>query len=188
MPRSLTLPPMPDTAGDELSPPSKTRLKQRMQELQSLGAALAELGDERIDAIEMPEPLREAVHTLKRTRSHEGRRRQLQYVGKLMRQADAAPIHEAVASARLGLARDALALHACERWRDELIADEQALTRWSLAHPEGDLQQLRSLIRAARKEAGAAPPPSAPGAPARKGRAFRELFRFLQQHGGEALP
>jgi ribosome-associated protein len=179
---------MPDTSGDDFSPPSKTQLKQRMQELQSLGAALAELGDERIDAIPMPDALREAVATLKRTRSHEGRRRQLQYVGKLMRQADAAPIHEAIAAARVGLARDALALHACEAWRDALIAHDDALTRWSQAHPDGDLQQLRSLIRAARRDAETTPPPAAPGAPARKGRAFRELFRFLQQHGGEALP
>ena len=82
------------------------------------------------------------------------------------------------------------------RWRctpasagaTQLIADDDALTRWSLAHPDSDLQQLRSLIRAARKDAGAQPAPDAPGAPARKGRAFRELFRFLQQQGGQALP
>ncbi|HEY1393313.1 MAG TPA: ribosome biogenesis factor YjgA [Methylibium sp.] len=159
--------------------PSKTQLKKTMHELQELGEALLTLPDERLERIPMPDTLREAVQALKRTRSHEGRRRQLQYVGKLMRGADVAPIREAVAAFRLGGAQATLALHQAERWRSELIADDAALTRWMDAYPQTDVQALRSLIRAARKDA---PTGSAePSAGERKGRAYREIFQFIRQ-------
>jgi len=160
--------------------PSKTQLKKEMHDLQALGEALVELGDDRLTALALPEPLLDAVREFQRTRSHEGRRRQMQYIGKLMRHADAEPIREAVAASRLGRARDALALHEAEHWRSELIAGDAALTAWTTRHPGTDLQQLRSLIRAARKEAAE---PGPPGAAPRKGRAFRELFLFIRdQH------
>ena len=171
--------------------PSKTALKRQMHELQELGEALMTLPDARIDAIDLPESLREAVRAAQRTRSFEGRRRQIQYLGKLMRRAEAedaiAPIREAVAAFRLGHARDAHALHEAERWRAELIADDAALERWLASHPSTDVQALRSLIRNARKEAAAAPP-AAPGAAVRQGRAYRELFQRLREmlHHDEA--
>ena len=178
-PRRLNSEPDPGAA----ERPSKTALKRHMHELQELGEALMTLPDERIDAIGLPESLREAVRDAQRTKSFEGRRRQIQYLGKLMRRADAqdaiAPIREAVAAFRLGHARDALALHEAERWRAELIADDAALERWVAAHPATDVQALRSLIRNARKEA-AATPPAAPGAAARQGRGYRELFQRLR--------
>lgn len=158
--------------------PSKTRLKKDAHERQRLGAALAELADDRLAALELPDRLRDALHEYRRTRSHEGRRRQLQYVGKLMRDVDAEPIREAVAASRIGSARETLALHRAERWRDELLADDAALGRWAEGHAEADLQRLRSLVRAARQDAAG----GAPGAAPRKGRAFRELFRFLREH------
>jgi len=154
-----------------------------MHELQELGEALMTLPDDRIDALGLSESLREAVRAAQRTKSFEGRRRQIQYLGKLMRRADAgdaiAPIREAVASFRLGHAKDALALHEAERWRAELIADDAALERWLAAHPGTDVQALRSLIRNARKEAAAAPPAAA-GAAQRQGRGYRELFQRLR--------
>ncbi|EWS56971.1 x96 protein [Methylibium sp. T29] len=160
--------------------PSKTALKKAMHELQALGEALMTLPDARIDAIGLDESLREAVRTAQRTKSHEGRRRQIQYLGKLMRRAQDAggiePIREAVASFQLGHAKDALALHEAERWRAELLASDDALTRWTAAHPRSDLQQLRSLIRSARKEAV----PALPDGAARHGRAYRELFQQLR--------
>ena len=163
--------------------PSKTALKRQMHELQELGEALMTLPDDRIDALGLPESLREAVREAQRTKSFEGRRRQIQYLGKLMRRADSgggiAPIREAVASFRLGHAKDALALHEAERWRAELIADDAALERGLAAHPGTDVQALRSLIRNARKEAAAAPP-AAPGAAQRQGRGYRELFQRLR--------
>jgi ribosome-associated protein len=171
-------PPHDDVASE---PASKTQLKREMHALQQLGESLAELSEERLAAIELPEPLREAVQVLRRTRSHEGRRRQVQYVGKLMRTADVEPIREAVAAARLGPARAALALHEAEHWREALLASDEAIGGWLAAHPASDVQHLRSLLRAARSDARAAAANEAPGAAARKGRAYRELFRFIRQ-------
>jgi ribosome-associated protein len=122
----------------------------------------------------MPEPLREAILAWQRTRTHEGRRRQMQYVGKLIRGADEAPLREAVDDSRLGAARDALALHLAEHWRARLVADDEALGHWIAEHPATDAQRLRSLVRAARRD-GAALDPSA-----RQPRSGRELFQFLR--------
>ncbi len=154
--------------------PSKTRAKQRSHAMQGLGEALAELSAERLMATDMPEGLRDALLQYRKTRSHEGRRRQMQYVGKLMRGADEAALREAVASATLGSARDTLLLHEAERWRAELIADDAALERWLQQHPGTDTQQLRSLVRAARRDAAGLAPE------ARQPRSFRELFQFLK--------
>jgi ribosome-associated protein len=167
---------MPDTDLPRDERPSKSELKRQAHELQDLGEAMLALPDERLAALPMSDTLLEAVRELKRTRSHEGRRRQMQYVGKLMRQHSAEqlePLREAVAQSQLGRAKDTLALHRAERWRDELLADEDALTRWLAAHPGSDTQHLRSLVRAARKDA-ATPE-------ARHGRAYRELFQFIKQ-------
>ncbi len=158
--------------------PSKTALKRAMHELQQLGVALTELNDQRLRELPLSESLLEAVLEFQRTCSHEGRRRQLQYIGKLMRSADIDPIREAVASARLGPAREALAMHEAEHWRDRLLADDHALTAWMDQHPQSDLQQLRTLIRAARKDLAAAP--DDPKGAGRKGRAYRELFQFIK--------
>jgi ribosome-associated protein len=153
--------------------PSKTRRKQDSHDLQVLGAALVELPESRLALLPLGEPLLEAVHAYKRTRSHEGRRRQMQYIGKLMRAVDSEPIRQAVAEAQLGSARDSLALHLAERWRAELIASDDAMTRWIAKHPQSDVQQLRSLVRAARKDAAAQ-------TELRSGRAYRELFQFIK--------
>lgn len=171
-----------DDHGADAERPSKTALKKQMHALQALGEALLTLPAARLDAIAMPESLREALRMAQRTRSHEGKRRQLQYVGKLMRKADEAgavePLREAVAAFQLGHARDALALHEAERWRSELTASDDALERWLAAHPASDAQRLRSLIRNARKDAAALP--ALPGAAPRQGRAYRELFQLLR--------
>ncbi len=172
--------PTPDDADER---PSKTALKKAMHELQDLGEALMALPDSRIDALALPELLRDAVRAAQRTKTHEGRRRQIQYLGKLMRRAQDAgtiePIRQAVVSFQLGHARDALALHEAERWRAELIADDAALERWLAAHPGGDVQRLRSLVRSARRDVAAAV--ELPGAAARHGRAYRELFQLLRE-------
>ena len=67
--------------GDEEEGPSKTQLKQQSHDLQKLGQQLAELSQERLDRTEMPESLRDALELYRRTKSHEGKRRQMQYVG-----------------------------------------------------------------------------------------------------------
>ena len=158
---------------------SKTQLKKASHDLQELGEALVALPDDRLNALPIAESLLDAVREYKRTRSHEGRRRQMQYIGKLMRRNDADPIREAVAHMQMGSAKDTLALHEGERWRAELIADDEALTRWMAEHPQSDAQQLRSLVRNARKDAALVPEK-------RSGRAFRELFQFIKQQAGTA--
>ncbi|MEO8122691.1 MAG: ribosome biogenesis factor YjgA [Burkholderiales bacterium] len=164
----------PTDVSEALLRPSKTQLKKAMHELQDLGEALVALPDDRIAALPLSETLRSAIDEFRRTRSHEGRRRQMQFIGKLMRGTDPEPIREAVAALQLGSAQDALALHQAERWRADLIASDNALNAWAAAHPGSDLQQLRSLVRAARKDAAALPEQ-------RSGRAYRELFRFIKQ-------
>jgi ribosome-associated protein len=167
-------PPADDDGDDALyDRPSKTQLKKDMHELQELGEALVGLPENRVADLPISDSLRDAVAEYKRTRSFEGKRRQMQYIGKLMRRNDVEPIREAVAAMRLGRAKDSLALHEAERWRVELLAGDDALTQWMADHPASDVQQLRSLIRAARKDAAAAPEQ-------RSGRAYRELFQFIK--------
>lgn len=164
-------------ASDAVDPddrPSKTQRKKASHELQDLGQALVDLPESRVKDLAIPENLRDAVHQYRRTKTHEGRRRQMQYIGKLMRGVDTDPIRQAVIDMQLGRAKDSLALHEAERWRAELVASDDAVTGFLAEHPATDTQQLRSLIRAARKDASQAPEQ-------RSGRAFRELFQFIKQ-------
>lgn len=167
----------PKSAPDDLADmaPSRSALKRASDDLQKLGKQLLDLPDSRLDAIGMPENLREALADYRRTRSFEGKRRQLQYIGKVIRSVDADPLREAVAAFQLGHARDALSLHEAEAWRKRLLDDEkQALTDWMDEFPQTDLQQLRSVIRNARKDAAAAPEN-------RNGRSYRELFQLIKK-------
>ena len=173
--------PSQDPTADAAEPfherPSKTRMKQASHELQDLGEAVVALPDERLAGLGISEVLLDAIKAYKKTRTHEGRRRQMQYIGKLMRRDDPEPIRQAVTDMQLGRAKDSLSLHQSERWRAELLNDDEAATRWAAEHPQTDLQQLRSLIRAARKDAALVPEK-------RSGRAYRELFQFIKQHEG----
>jgi ribosome-associated protein len=153
--------------------PSKTQLKREAAELQALGAELAALPAERLARLGLPEPLLAALLAYRQTRTHEGRRRQLQYVGKLMRSVDAEPLREALAAERLGSARSTLRLHEAERWRAELLAGDDALERWQDLHPQTDALRLRSLVRAARRDGSAAPGSRQPAS-------HRELYRFIE--------
>jgi ribosome-associated protein len=155
--------------------PSKTRRKKDSHDLQDLGEALVAMPDNRLVDLPMDESLLDAIRQYRVTRSFEGRRRQMQFIGKLMRRTDPEPLREAVAAMQLGHAKDSLALHDAERWRAELIASDDALTDWMAEYPQSDVQQMRSLIRAARKDASAVPEQ-------RSGRAFRELFKFIRQN------
>ena len=153
---------------------SKTRRKREMHELQALGATLVELADAQLASIDLPDSLAEAVREAKRIRSHEGRRRQVQYIGKLMRGIDAELIRARLAAIEGG-SREATARHRLlERWRVRLIEDDTALTEFAAAHPGADLQALRTQIRNARREQKENRPP----------RAFRELFRLIREASG----
>ncbi|MDE2401767.1 MAG: DUF615 domain-containing protein [Burkholderiales bacterium] len=154
--------------------PSKSQRKRDSHDLQDLGEVLVTMPKDRLTDIDMPESLQDAIEAFKRTKSFEGKRRQMQYIGKLLRGCDPEPFQEAVASFKLGHARNALSLHEAERWRAELVHDDQALTRWVAQFPDSDVQKMRALIRNARKDAAAAPE-------ARSGRGFRDLFQYVKQ-------
>jgi ribosome-associated protein len=153
--------------------PSRNELKKQMQDLQELGEAVAALPVDRLDKLKLDERLRDAIDELRRTRSFEGKRRQIQYIGKLMKHENPEPLREAVASYRVGSATDTLALHQAEYWRDQLLAGDDALASWVKEYPATDIQQLRSLVRAARKEK------LEPGE--RRGRAYRDLFKLVKE-------
>ena len=153
--------------------PSRNELKKQMQDLQELGEAVASLPVDRLDKLKLDERLRDAIDELRRTKSFEGKRRQVQYIGKLMKLEDPEPLREAVASYRVGSAKDTLAMHQAEYWRDQLLADDEALANWVKEYPATDVQQLRSLVRSARKEK------LEPGE--RHGRAYRDLFKLVKE-------
>lgn len=154
---------------DEL-PLSKTRRKAQMHALQKLGVELVGLSRDRLESMELPETLREAIRAAQRITAHEGRRRQMQYIGRLMRDIDPEPI-QARLDAWNGLSKAEVARqHALEALRERLIADDGALTDYAATHPGADLQALRNLIRNARKEAAASRPP----------KSYRELFKLIR--------
>src|SRR5688572_2735229 len=142
-----------------------------MHELQALGAALVRLSDSQLEIIEIPEKLLAALLEAKRIKSHEAKRRQMQYIGRLMRDVDPTPIRSRLAELE-GSSAQATARHRrLEAWRKRLLDDDEALTAFAAEHPGADLQALRTLIRNARKEAALAKPPHA----------YRELFRLLKE-------
>ena len=150
--------------------PSKTQRKKQMHELQTLGERLVALNASQLDEVDLPQRLRAAVDDAKRFTRHEARRRQMQYIGRLMRDVDAAPIRAQLAEVE-GHSAQANARHRrLETWRERLLADDEALTAFAAEHPGADLQLVRALIRNARKEAALGKPP----------RAQRELFRLLK--------
>jgi ribosome-associated protein len=156
---------------DGYSGPSKSQRKREMTALQDLGAELVELSRERLAKIDMPERLREALHDAQRITKHEARRRQMQYIGKIMRDVDAAPLREAI-NALKGISAAANARqHRLEQLRVRLMADETAFGDLARDYPGADIQHLRQLRRNALKEAEQGKPP----------RAFRELFRQLRE-------
>ncbi|WP_313074315.1 ribosome biogenesis factor YjgA [Melaminivora sp.] len=169
---------------------TKTELKRESEALQSLGAELLNLRGDLLMRLELPDKLHEALEEVQRITNFEGRRRQMQYVGKLMRTLDAeriAAIHAALQEQRSGSAQEKLLLHQAEHWREQLAAHDPCLQDWLVQFPRTDVQQLRALIRQVRKEAAAeTAAPAEDGQAARKGRAWRELFQFIRAHMTEA--
>jgi len=158
---------------DGFDRPSKSQLKRDMTALQGLGEDLLNLPESRWEPLALPEILYDALRHAKKITNFEGKRRQMQYIGKLMREIDPEPIREAVAAFKLGHAQDSLRLHQSERWRERLLANDAALQEFINEHVDVDIQQLRNLVRAARKDAANEPEK-------RSGRAFRELFQFIK--------
>ena len=148
---------------------SKTRRKRQMRELQDVGAALVKLSPEVIQRLQLPEALREAVLECKRFTKHEAIRRQMQYIGRIMRDLDAGPIAAQLSALAAPSHRQAALFHAAERWRQEMLADPSAIEAFLGEYPEADPHALRRLVAAAHEERGSGRPP----------RQYRELFHWL---------
>ncbi|HVQ61690.1 MAG TPA: ribosome biogenesis factor YjgA [Burkholderiales bacterium] len=151
--------------------PSKTQRKREMHELQTLGTRLVELNSEQLAAIGLPERLRDAIEFARRTTKHEARRRQMQYIGRLMRSVDPGPIREKLKIWDGVSAQHTAEQHRVERWRDRLLEDDSSVDELVRAHPAIDARHLRALARKARDERASGAPP----------RAYRELFRALRE-------
>ncbi len=153
--------------------PSKSQLKREMTALQELGTALVELSRDALKRMPMTEDLSDAVHEARRITDHEGKRRQLQYVGRMMRgltEDEVAALRTALEAYR-GVNKAATArLHWIERTREKLLADDAALTEFVRQHPAADVQEGRTLIRNVRREQQQGRPP----------RYFRELFQWIK--------
>ncbi len=175
---------------------SKTELKRESTELQKIGEALLTLRADLMDGLPLSEKLTDAVAEARRITNFEGKRRQMQYIGKLMRGLDEETlqaVRDALEAQQKGSAADALALHQAEQWRDDLIAREGALDQWIKEHPRTDTQQLRALIRQARKDVQPDAESISKGLAPRHGRAYREIFQLVrdelaQVDGPEAEP
>jgi ribosome-associated protein len=157
--------------------PSKSQVKREMQALQDLGAALVALPKDALKRMPMPEKLDEAVREARRITDFEGKRRQVQYVGRVMRSlldTETAALRTALDTYNGVNKTETAKLHWIERTREKLLADDAALTEFIRRHPSADPQQGRTLIRNARKEAQQSKPP----------RYFRELFQWIKNAAG----
>ncbi|MPW17161.1 ribosome-associated protein [Paraburkholderia sp. CNPSo 3157] len=157
--------------------PSKSQLKREMHALQGLGEELAALPKDALKRMPMPEALDEAIREARRITDHEGKRRQMQYVGKVMRgltDDETGSLREALDTYKGVNKAETARLHWIERTREQLLADDAALTEFIRVHPDADPQQGRTLIRNARKEVQQGKPP----------RYFRELFQWIKNADG----
>ena len=167
---------------------SKTDLKKHSDHLQQLGQDLLTLRSDLMARLreqheDISDKLIEALGDAKRITNFEGKRRQMQFIGKLMRKLGddtIAGIEAALEEQRKPSAHETLRLHQAEQWRDQLIASDDALTRWLDLDPEADVQHLRALIRQARKDAQATAAQEKPGEAVRHGKAYREIFQAVR--------
>ena len=162
---------------------SKTDLKKYSDRLQQLGESLLDLRADLMKRLDLSEKLVDAINEAKKITNFEGRRRQMQYIGKLMRgvsEATLAEVEAALDEQNKGSAKGTLSLHLAEQWRDRLIADDEALTHWLQLDASADVQQLRALIRQARKDALTTQAQERPGEAVRHGKAYREIFQTVK--------
>ena len=163
---------------------TRTDLKRASTELQKLGEDLLTLRTDLMARLDLSEKLVDAVAEAKRSTNFEGKRRQMQYIGKLMRGLDDEQLNavRAALNEQLnGSAEDNLRLHQAESWRERMVADDEAVGEWIAQFPGTDIQQLRSLVRQARKDAV----PEKPGEAQRHGKAYREIFQLLREQLAE---
>ncbi|MFC3146022.1 ribosome biogenesis factor YjgA [Piscinibacterium candidicorallinum] len=161
--------------------PSKTQIKKHMLALTEMGEQVVNLPDSQLARVPMSERLEKAIRECRRITAHGGRKRQIQYIGKLMRELDDAEV-DAIRAKLAAFSGESNAenvrFHALERWRDRLLADDAALQAYLDKYPEVEVQRLRQLIREARKDASAGKPP----------KHARELFKLLRETEEAANP
>lgn len=155
----------------EMLPISKTKLKAEADAQQALGVRLCELPKDKLAKLDLPEVLYAAVLESKKITANGAIRRHRQYLGRLMRDIDTAPIEEQLARWDGKHTAENAYFHGLERWRDRMIADANALQAFLALYPDTDIQQLRTLIRNAQKELAANKPP----------KSSRELFKLLRE-------
>lgn len=158
---------------DEERGPSKSQLKREMTELQKLGTKLTELSDKQLTQIPLEGELAIAINDYRRIKHREGRRRMLQFIGRLMREIDVAPLQKAYDNLFMQSQEITQRLHQAEQWRERLLKEDnqKALDDFLAAFPEADRQHLRQLIRSAQKEQSQNKPPAA----------ARKLFRYIRE-------
>lgn len=151
---------------------SKTQLKNESLALQKLGKELVDLGAAALDKIPMDSELEDAVLLARKiNRKKEGFRRQIQFIGKLLRNRDIAPIEEAMLAMKTAHQQHTKAFHTLEKYRDQILAEgDDAINRILQEHPHLDRQKLRQLTRQANKEKSLNKPP----------KSARELFQYLK--------
>lgn len=160
--------------------PTRTDLKKESDALQKLGEDLLTLRAELLTKLDLPDKLVDGVAEAKRITNFEGKRRQMQFIGKLMRKLDPAKwdeIRAALEEQHMPSVQETMVLHQAEQWRDRLIADDDAVGQWLNISPDTDSQQLRALVRQARKDAK----PEKPGEAVRHGRSYREIFQLVRE-------
>ena len=167
---------------------SRTDRKKDSDDRQDLGVDLLTLRNELIVRLNtqghMTDQLREALAEARRITNFEGKRRQMQYVGKLMRklsEESIAAVKDALNEQRMGSTKDTLALHLAESWRDRLLAEDTAVQEWMNEHPSTDSQQLRALVRQARKDDVTSKADIAKGLLPRQSRSYREIFHLIKE-------
>ncbi len=163
---------------ESTSRPSKTKQKEAMHELRDLGAELVELSVGQLKKINLPENIYEAVRECQKITAHGARRRQIQYLGKLMRGVDDEPIRAGLALLGGESAAETARLHRLERTRQRLLEDETTLATIAATWPGADLQHLRQLRRNALKEQEGNKPP----------KNFRAIFQVLQELDSQPAP
>ena len=157
------------SSGDGTQVVSKTRRKTEMHDLQSLGETLVRLSAPRLSELGLPERLADAIEQARAITKHEARRRQMQYIGRLMRDVDPEPIRARLAQWGAAPAAEKARLAAVERWRERLLVDSAALDQLCAAVPHADRARLSALVARVQGERARAAPPHA----------YRELFRAL---------
>ncbi|GAB4058343.1 ribosome biogenesis factor YjgA [Uliginosibacterium sediminicola] len=163
---------MPTTDNFEYDGPSKSQKKRDMQALQELGEALVKLPKERLARLDIPDTLREALRDAQRIEGrNEAMRRQIQYIGKLMRDVDPEPIRAALEASKGKSRAETARMHRLEALRDRFLADEQVASEIASTYPGADLQHLRQLRRNALRDKEQARPP----------RAYREIYQLLRE-------